>query len=112
MYPDYHPSMNTRAGDDLPKVLMVAEKPSIAKIVAEHLSNGKLRNRKGISRACQVFEFVGHFEPAQTRCKIISTSVIGHVFGLSFKQQKGLDPGAMYWAEVQKEAEESTAKNR
>lgn len=36
------------------KVLMIAEKPSVAKMIAEHLSGGRLRTRKGQSRALQV----------------------------------------------------------
>jgi hypothetical protein len=44
----------------------VAEKPSVAKFVAESLcGNGRLGTRKGQSRAVQVFEFVGWFPPAQ-----------------------------------------------
>ena len=35
-----------------------AEKPSIAKIIAEHLSKGRCRTSKGISRACQTYEFI------------------------------------------------------
>jgi len=38
--------------------------------------------------------------------------VIGHVFGLSFKQQKGLRPEDMFDAEVTKEIEEGTRKMR
>ena len=40
------------------KVLMVAEKPSVAKMIAEHLSGGRFRTRRGQSRANQIFEFI------------------------------------------------------
>lgn len=43
----------------------VAEKPSVAKFVAESLSGGRMGFRKGQSRAVQTFEFVGWFPPAQ-----------------------------------------------
>ena len=45
------------------KVLMIAEKPSVAKMIAEHLSGGRLRTRKGQSRALQVCKKV------QSQCK-------------------------------------------
>ena len=47
------------------KVLMVAEKPSVAKMIAEHLSGGRFRTRRGQSRANQIFEFIKWFEPAK-----------------------------------------------
>merc|ERR1719262_1669071 len=99
-------------GDDLPKVLMVAEKPSIAKTVAEHLSNGYPKYRKGISRAYQTYEFVAHFPEIQGRAKFIQTSVIGHVFGLTFENQRVRDPAELYHVKCVKEVEETTAKNR
>jgi len=61
--------MNVRKGpnSNLPGVLMVAEKPSIAKIITEHLSGGQYRQRKGASRACQTYEFTGYFAPAKAK---------------------------------------------
>ena len=46
-------------GKRMPRILMVAEKPSIAKTMAEALSDGRgPRQRRGISRALPVYEFV------------------------------------------------------
>ena len=74
-----------------PQVLMVAEKPSIVKIIAEHLSKGRCRTSKGISRACQTYEFITWCDAlGETKCKFIQTSSVGHVFNLSFEKQKEL----------------------
>ena len=67
------------------KVLMVAEKPSVAKMIAEHLSGGRYRTRRGQSRANQIFEFIKWFEPAKEKCKLMVTSVVGHIYGLTFE---------------------------
>ena len=64
---------------------MVAEKPSVAKLLAEHLSGGRMRTRRGQSRANQIFEFIKYFGPAQQKCKLMVTSVVGHVYGLNFE---------------------------
>jgi len=67
LFPNYDPSSIRRAGpgEGLPAVLMVAEKPSIAKIITEHLSGGRYKQRRGPSHACQTYEFVHHgFGPA------------------------------------------------
>ncbi len=72
------------------QVLMVAEKPSVAKMIAEHLSGSRFRIRKGQSRANQIFEFIKYFGPAQQKCKIIVTSVVGHIYGLNFEVYRRL----------------------
>ena len=64
---------------------MVAEKPSVAKMLAEHLSGGRLRTRRGQSRANQIFEFIKYFGPSQQKCKLMVTSVVGHIYGLNFE---------------------------
>ena len=71
------------------KVLMVAEKPSVAKLLAEHLSGGRMRTRRGQSRANQIFEFIKYFGPAQQKCKLMVTSVVGHIYGLNFEVRAG-----------------------
>ena len=102
-----------RAAEDqqFSKVLMVAEKPSVAKMIADSLSsNGRYRTRKGKSRANQIFEFIKWFEPAKQKCKIMVTSVVGHIFGLSFENQQCRDVAMLFDAPVKKIIEETSKK--
>jgi len=94
------------------KVLIVAEKPSVAKMIAENLSNGRFRTRKGISRANQVFEFIKYFAPAKQKCIIVVTSVVGHIFGLTFVNQRVKDISTLFDSQVEKNIEENTKKLR
>ncbi|CAJ1349592.1 unnamed protein product [Effrenium voratum] len=103
--------LNENKWEALPKVLMVAEKPSVAKLVAESLSNGRMRFRKGQSRAVQTYEFVAWFAPAQQKCQIIQTSTIGHIFGLDFDGRPP-DLADLFYAKVKKTVEGAVAKNR
>lgn len=63
-------------------VLMVAEKPSLASSIAQHLSNGTSRHTK---RIMDVHEWNGTFEGQSARFKM--TSVIGHVFSIDFPKE-------------------------
>ena len=68
------------------RVLMVAEKPSIAQAVANALAQGSLvRKRKGVSPSAPVFEYEGYFmgAPAEMRC----TSTVGHMWSLDFGRE-------------------------
>ena len=94
------------------KVLMVAEKPSVAKMIAEHLSGGRLRTRRGQSRANQIFEFIKYFGPAQQKCKLMVTSVVGHIYGLNFEDGRVRDLAQLFSAKVQKVVEDTTKKLR
>ncbi|CAK0893421.1 unnamed protein product [Prorocentrum cordatum] len=100
--------------DDLPRVLMVAEKPSVCKMIAEHLSGGRMRMRKGMSRACQIYEHVGWFPQAGQKCRFMTTSVVGHVFGLDFNKEDNQgawnDPSVLFHARTEKIIEDTTAK--
>ncbi|UYV70828.1 TOP3B [Cordylochernes scorpioides] len=62
--------------------LMVAEKPSLAKSIAQILSNGSVQTRKSVSNACPVHEFIETFNGEATLFKM--TSVCGHVMALDF----------------------------
>ena len=79
---------------------MVAEKPSVAKLLAEHLSGGRLRTRRGQSRANQIFEFIKYFGPAQQKCKLMVTSVVGHIYGLNFEVSFVLYPWTLLWYHI------------
>jgi len=94
------------------KVLLVAEKPSVAKSLAEHLSGGRFRTRRGQSRANQIFEFIKYFGPAQQKCKLMVTSVVGHIFGLSFEDGRTRDLSSLFNAKTQKTVCDSTKKLR
>ncbi|XP_021888952.1 DNA topoisomerase 3-beta isoform X1 [Carica papaya] len=61
------------------KVLMVAEKPSIALSIASVLSRGQMTTRRG---STEVHEFDGIFMEFSAHYKV--TSVIGHVFSVDF----------------------------
>lgn len=84
--------------NDMPRVLMVAEKPSIAKAIAAALSGSRgAKQKRGISRALPVYEFTSDaFVPSQTnstdgtptRSLVAVTSVVGHVFSLGFVQEE------------------------
>ncbi|GER28790.1 DNA topoisomerase [Striga asiatica] len=62
-----------------PKVLMVAEKPSIALAIASVLSGGRMSTRRG---STEIHEFDGTFMGFSVHYKV--TSVIGHVFSVDF----------------------------
>ena len=119
-------SGNEKYGD-MPKLLMVAEKPSIAKAIADALSGQRgPRQRRGISRALPVYEFTsdafvpsGERDGKPTRSLVTVTSVVGHVFSLGFlEEEKGKesrsysDPSEYFRLPVVKQEESSTGKLR
>ena len=115
---------------DLSRVLMVAEKPSIAKAIADALSGPQgARQKRGISRALPVYEFTsdtfqhGGFggDNENRRCLITVTSVVGHVFSLKFVEENNQeggndrtynDPSDYFRLPVVKSEEDSTGKLR
>jgi DNA topoisomerase III len=69
------------------KILCVAEKPAIAKAVAQHLSGGRLETRpiRGNPYVKNyIFDF--NFQPWGPR-SVVMTSVLGHLTGLDFDPQ-------------------------
>eukprot|EP00884_Botryococcus_braunii_P010708 jgi/Botrbrau1/19639/Bobra.0003s0009.1 len=60
-------------------VLMVAEKPSLAASIAQHLSDARSHSRRG---ALDVHEWEGNFQGRRARFKM--TSVVGHVYSIDF----------------------------
>lgn len=73
-------------------VLMVAEKPSLARSLADILSNKQSRRRKSLSNACDVYEFDGQLPLSDGKGRYARmipahfkmTSVCGHVMSLDF----------------------------
>jgi DNA topoisomerase-3 len=63
-------------------VLMIAEKPSIAKSISEALSNNP-RNRK-LGRGSGIFQFDGYF--GNTKANFTVSSVMGHVYTSDFQK--------------------------
>jgi len=80
--------------------------------MAEHLSNGRLRIIRGISRACQVFQFITYCPVVKGKAKILVTSTLGHIFGLTFQNQRGIDPEQLFDVPTVKEVEETSQKMR
>lgn len=114
---------NTEKNVNMPKILMVAEKPSIAKAIADALSgNRQPRQRRGISRALPVYEFTtDKFLPINekdsnksTQCLVRVTSVVGHVYSLGFDVQRGeqMNPRDYFTLPVTKKEEGTTSKLR
>jgi DNA topoisomerase-3 len=64
------------------KVLMIAEKPSLATSIAKILSDDHYQTRKGISPVCSVLEYQSKLFNKPADFKV--TSVAGHVFGLVY----------------------------
>eukprot|EP00930_Biecheleria_cincta_P004385 TRINITY_DN10529_c1_g1_i1.p1 TRINITY_DN10529_c1_g1~~TRINITY_DN10529_c1_g1_i1.p1 ORF type:complete len:874 (-),score=152.92 TRINITY_DN10529_c1_g1_i1:46-2640(-) len=99
--------------EGLPQVLMVAEKPSVAKLVAEFLcpEGVRLRERRGVASPCPIFEFPAVFPPTGQKSVICVTSVIGHIFGLDFDKVSG-SGDYLYSAPVVKSFTDSSRKFR
>jgi DNA topoisomerase-3 len=89
-------------------VLMVAEKPSLAKSIAEIISHKNASRRKSISSACDVYEFDGKLPLLGGRGSVPAhfkmTSVCGHVmtsdFAPRYNNWETTDPGDLYHAET------------
>ena len=93
------------------RVLCVAEKPSVARAVAEALSGGKHCTR-GKGGPLQTHMLYAYFAPAKKRCSVAVTSVVGHVFGLDFLggAEKRGDISSIFAAKTQKVVEETSER--
>ncbi|KAG7008699.1 DNA topoisomerase 3 [Physcia stellaris] len=69
------------------KILCVAEKPSIAKAVAQHLAGGNVNTRsiQG-NQYVKNYEFDFSFGPPWGNCSVTMTSVLGHLTEVDFSQ--------------------------
>ncbi|KAL9936553.1 hypothetical protein V8E36_004621 [Tilletia maclaganii] len=88
------------------KVLCVAEKPSIAKSVAEILSSRHMTNREGKHKYCRNFDFTYTMtvNGRREQVDVTMTSVLGHITEVEFDEQyrkwKDCDPGELFSARV------------
>ncbi|KAI5189727.1 hypothetical protein NECID01_0633, partial [Nematocida sp. AWRm77] len=67
------------------RVLNVAEKPSVARALADLLSGGTARSSPGKNKFCKNYTFEYCLEGAETQ--MVFTSVLGHLYSLGFKEE-------------------------
>jgi hypothetical protein len=95
-----------RGGGGTIRVLSVAEKPSVAKSVAEILSrrSGGMQSRPGRSPYNRIFEF--NYAIGGHPCHMLVTSVTGHLMELEFEERfrrwHSCDPADLFQAPVRK----------
>ncbi|KAI9852659.1 MAG: DNA topoisomerase [Thelocarpon superellum] len=87
------------------RILCVAEKPSIAKAVAQHLSGGSFETASITgSPYIKNYSFTFSFGPPWGNCFVTMTSVIGHLISLDFESQyrgwKSCPPGRLFDAPI------------
>ncbi|ETL81733.1 hypothetical protein F442_18633 [Phytophthora nicotianae P10297] len=86
------------------KVLNVAEKPSVAKEIANILSSGRSQRRAGFSKYNALFEFPYQIRGQQVQ--MVVTSVTGHIMELDFdasvRSWHSCDPVDLFTAPVTK----------
>ena len=70
----------------MPVVLMVAEKPSLAQSLANILSNGRHRTRKGFNNANSIHEYKSSFR-GEKDVFFKFTSVCGHILSTNFASE-------------------------
>ncbi|WPJ63553.1 hypothetical protein SMAC4_00168 [Sordaria macrospora] len=71
----------------MPRILCVAEKPSIARAVADHLSGGQVQTHNTRDRYTKNYVFTCDFGPPWGRCSVTMTAVRGHLTQLDFHQE-------------------------
>lgn len=98
--------------ENMLQVLIVAEKPSIAEIVAKALSEGSCRKRALGTGPCQVHEFCGSFRGQQANIKV--TSVLGHIYSFDFPKDlndwNSVEAEELFFAGVRKVVSDSSVK--
>ena len=97
----------------MPHVLCVAEKPSVAKAIAQVMSGGKQRIRThpdGLAPMCRLHDFYYYFPPANCKCSVTVTSVLGHMHSLDFDGNNYGDPANLFGAAVKKVVESTTVE--
>ena len=90
-------SKSEYVSDNYVNVLMIAEKPSIARAISEVLSGGKCKNHKTGRGKC-LLTFDGFFQGAKARFTV--SAVAGHVYTSDFLRQHNkwdaVDPVELY----------------
>ncbi|KAK4916624.1 DNA topoisomerase [Elasticomyces elasticus] len=86
------------------KILCVAEKPAIAKAVAQHLAGGQLATHSIRGNPyVKNYQFTYNF-PIWGNCEVVMTSVLGHLTGLDFdtkyKKWMSCPPGQLFECET------------
>ena len=109
------PETKARSRSSTPRVLCVAEKPSIARTLASCMSYGKNSNRSPqdqLAPMCKLHDFFAIFPPADKKSKssIVATSVLGHVMSTDFDSRDNctVSPETLFRARTVKQFEEST----
>ena len=59
---------------------------------------------------CKLHDFLYHFPPANCKCSVTVTSVLGHIHSLDFDGSHYGDPANLYAAAVKKVVEDTTAE--
>lgn len=77
----YHVT-NCHTKSKMVRVLNVAEKNDAAKNIADIMSHGRMNRRDGRSVYNKIYEF--EYNLFNQRCKMIMTSVSGHLLNLEF----------------------------
>ncbi|KAI9774418.1 MAG: DNA topoisomerase [Geoglossum simile] len=89
----------------MPKILCVAEKPSIARAVAEHLAGQRPNSRRTGAEYIMNYDFNFAFGPPWGHCSVTMTSVIGHLqsqdFAHAYRGWKSCSPGELFEAPIE-----------
>ncbi|KKA28194.1 hypothetical protein TD95_003715 [Thielaviopsis punctulata] len=100
------------------RVLCVAEKPSIAKAVANHLSGGQVQTHSTSIQWIKNYNFNYNFGPPWNDCDVTMTCVAGHImaheFGPDYQKWDFPPPDALFDAPISKRIAENSkgiAKN-
>jgi reverse gyrase len=106
-------SLETVAKEGKLSVMMVTEKPSIAKTIASILSFGRAKESQGFVRSLPVWEYDGEFKGFKANFKV--TSVAGHMYARDFPEKVDtwkVDPKDLFKEEtVQKPTSKGTCKH-
>ncbi|CAX42976.1 DNA topoisomerase III, putative [Candida dubliniensis CD36] len=85
------------------KILCVAEKPSIAKAVANILGGGRTSLRDSSEKFIKNYDFTFTFKPEDGPCQVTMTSVVGHITNLEFESAFAWGkcvPGRLFDADI------------